>query len=201
MIEKYKKYLDKIGVHLQKFFAQQQPYIFCKEGCSICCETGEYPFTKVEFEYAMIGFETLSAEEKEIVREKVKKIKKAKEEAIKKTPDKKFMHACPFLIDKKCSIYNYRGIICRSHGLVSFSTDQNDKTVYNMPRCVDSGLNYSNVYDRETNTISSKMWKETGIEEEPVSYNIGLKFLLDNKTTKDLELDFGERRAIINFFE
>ncbi len=200
MIEKYEQYLEKIGGHLQKFFARQKPYIFCKEGCAICCESGEYPFSALEFQYAMIGYNNLSEEEKAIIQKKVQEIKTAKAEAKESPSDEKFMHECPFLINKKCSIYNHRGIICRSYGLVYFTTDDNDKVSYKMPCCVDNGLNYSNVYDEETGNISSKRWKETGIEEEPVSFNVGLKFLLNNNMTKELELDFGEHKALIDWF-
>jgi len=197
MIEKYEKYLEKIGVYLEKFFAQQKPYIFCKEGCAICCETGEYPFSKVEFQYAMIGYQGLSDEEKDIVQSKVKEIKKLK----KASKDKKFLHECPFLIDKKCSIYTHRGIICRSYGLMYFVADKDNKLSYKRPCCSEMGLNYSNVLDEETGMISAEMWKETGIETEPLSYNVGLDFLIDNNITKELGLEVGEQKAIIDWFE
>lgn len=197
MIELYEKYLDNIGESFDKFFAQQKPYICCKEGCSLCCESGEYPFTKLEFDYTLVGYNKLNEKEKNIIQEKVERIKKAKKEH---SEDKKFMHECPFLIDTKCSIYKYRGLVCRNHGLMQYTTDKDDKMVYSMPHCVEEGLNYSNVYDPDTGKISSKKWKETGIEAEPVSYNVGLKFLTDNNTTRVLKLDFGEAKALIDWF-
>ena len=200
MIEKYEKYLDKINEPLQRFFAQQKPYIFCKEGCAICCETGEYPFSELEFQYAMIGYNALPEKEKNIIQEKVRKIKELKYDSEIKVDSEKFMHECPFLIEKKCSIYKYRGIICRSYGLTYYSIDKEGKTNYNLPCCVDNGLNYSNVYDKKNGTICSKKWAETGIEEEPVSYNVGLNFLLDNEMTKELELEFGKSKALIDWF-
>jgi len=196
MIEKYENYLEIIGASLQKFFTQQKPYIFCKEGCSICCETGEYPFSELEYNYAMIGYNQLSEEMKKNIQEKVDEIKKTKEIST----EKKFMHECPFLIEKKCSIYKYRGVICRSYGLVSYATDKNGETKYNMPCCCMDGLNYNNVYDEESKTFSSKKWEETGIEVEPVSHNVGLNFLLNNNVTQDLELKFGEQKALIDWF-
>lgn len=193
MIEKYELYLEQIGGHLNKFFLQQKPYIFCKEGCSICCEVGEYPFSELEFKYAMLGYNNLSKEEKSIVQKNIKRIKKEKENS----NDKKFLYECPFLVKKKCSIYKYRGLICRSYGLTYFTTGKDGKVFYNMPCCVDNGLNYSSVYDWQTGTISSKKWKETGIEAEPVSYNVGLDFLLNNEMTQEIE--FGESKAIIDW--
>lgn len=196
MIEKYEQYLEQLNGFLKKFFDQQKPYIFCKEGCAICCETGEYPFSELEFQYAMLGYSNLRIEEKNIIKNKVEEIKKDK----KNSTDKSFMHACPFLINKKCSIYEHRGIICRSYGLLSYHTNKSNEQKYNIPCCVDNGLNYSNVYDKEIKMISSKLWEKTGIETEPVSYNIGLKFLLDNTITQKLELKFGDSKALIDWF-
>lgn len=200
MIKKYEIYLNTINGNLRKFFKDQEPYIFCKEGCSMCCEEGEYPFSELEFLYAMIGHNTLNEETKLKIYEKVKKIKAEKENFKPNENTKKFFYACPFLIDKKCSIYEHRGIICRNYGLVYYTKDNDGKTNYNMPCCVDKGLNYSNVYDKETKTLSSKKWKETGIETEPVSYNVERDFLLNNNLTKELELDFGVSKALIDWF-
>lgn len=200
MIKKYELYLNTINENLQKFFKDQEPYIFCKEGCSMCCEEGEYPFSELEFLYAMIGHNALSEETKVKIHENVKKIKAEKEGFKPDESNKKFFYECPFLINKKCSIYHHRGVICRNYGLVYYTKDKDEKTNYNMPCCVDKGLNYSNVYDKETKTLSSKRWKETGIETEPVSYNVERDFLLNNNLTKELELDFGASKALIEWF-
>lgn len=197
MIYKYEKYLNLINKHLlQKFFEQQKDYINCKSGCSFCCEAGEYPFSEVEFQYAMLGYNSLSEEEKGIIQAKIEKVKKTKAEFNKKG----FMYECPFLINKKCSIYNYRGIICRTHGLMYFIPDEDTPTKSKCPSCINIGLNYSNIYDKAKNVISVEMWEKTGIETEPVAYNIGLKYLLNNILTEELELEFGEVKALIDWF-
>lgn len=201
MTEKYEKYLDKIGPFLQKFFKQQEEYIRCKAGCAICCETGEYPFSKPEFDYAMKGYQELSDDEKKLIDEKVREIKKQKREYLKSTNKEAFMHECPFLINKKCSIYEHRGIICRSYGLMFFTTDKNGQDKLKMPCCVDMGLNYSNVYDPKTKMISAEKWKASGIEAEPVSYNVGLDFLTDNSMTQELGLEIKEQKPMIDWFE
>jgi len=198
MIEKYEKYLQIIGSSLDKFFEQQKPYIFCKEGCSICCETGSYPLSKIEFDYIMIGYEKLPREIKEKIKENIESIKAEKNNFTQK---KEFMHACPFLINKKCSVYNNRAIICRSYGLMSYYDDKDGVQKYKIPCCVDNGLNYSNVYDKKLKTITSKKWEETGIEIEPVSHNIDLFFLHNNETTKHLNLEFGTLKSIIDWFD
>lgn len=196
MIYKYEKYLDILNTYFTKYFNQQKPYICCKEGCDICCATGEYPFSEVEFKYAMNGFDLLSEEEKNIVKENVIKIKEEK----KKNTGETFLHACPFLINKKCSIYKHRGIICRSYGLLYFTNDKEGNEVFKIPYCVNLGLNYSRIYDAEKGTISTEKWKETGIEEEPLSYNVGLDFLINCEIAKELELEFGQQKALIDWF-
>lgn len=201
MIKKHEKYLEKLGGYLENFFTSQQPYIFCKEGCSLCCETGEYPFSKTEFDYAMIGYQFLDNETKKVVDANVKEIKNAKKEAQNKTGEQKFMHQCPFLIDKKCSIYKHRGIICRSYGLLHFTVDDEGNKSHKKPFCSELGLNYSNVLDEETGKISSKKWKALGIEIEPLGFNIGLDVLNNNDITKELGLELGEQRALIDWFE
>lgn len=194
MFRTYEKYLDQIGAKIDKFFDQAKPYIFCKEGCSHCCETGQYPFSELEFKYILFGALNLSAEEIKIIDENVAEIKKQQKES----NDDPFMYKCPFLINKRCCVYKYRGLICRTHGLAFYIDDnQNIK----IPGCVDFGLNYSNVVDKETKMISQEIFDSLGFEKEPVAYNLSLKFLMNNEATEYLELDFGESKASIDWFE
>lgn len=197
MIETYEKYLKMLEPSLKGFFEQQKPYIFCKEGCAICCETGTYPFSKVEFDYMVKGYEELSDDLKEQIKKNIEEIKKDKS----KTTEKRFLHACPFLLNKKCSIYSHRGLICRAYGLMSFYKDENGETKFKMPCCVDNGLNYSNVYDPKEKKISQKMWDATNIEVEPVSCNVDLSFLINNQTTRELNLDFGPQKVLLEWLE
>lgn len=192
-IEKYEIYLRFVDKKVGEFFKEQAPYIFCKEGCSHCCETGEYPFSKIEFAYLMIGVKSLSPEVVQKIEENMYRIRLEKE-AYK--GNKPFMHACPFLIENKCSLYRYRGIICRTHGLAFFS--KTNKLL--VPACVNLGLNYSNVYDFENETISDEKYKNSGIEQEPLAHNVGLHFMMNNDLTKNLELDFGELKPMHQWF-
>lgn len=196
MLEIYEKYLENIGKSLEKFFREQEPYICCKKGCSSCCETGEYPFSELEFNYAMVGYNNLSEEDKNIIQNKVAQIKE-KKEAFK---GDKFLYECPFLVNKVCSIYNNRGLICRNHGLAYYSKKQNEELKYILPHCVNDKLNYYSVYDEKLGTISSEKWAETGIDVEPVSYNISWEFLTNNDTTKQLGIDFGKAKSLVDWF-
>lgn len=197
MIEAYLKYLNILNErYFQKFFQQQKDYIFCKSKCSHCCEYGQYPFSELEFKYAMIGYNSLSDEKKLLIRKKVNEIK---EKQISSN-SQEFMYECPFLIDKLCSIYDYRGIICRTHGLMFFYEDENGESKSKAPKCMNIGLNYSNVYDAKNKTISLELWEKSGIKTEPIAYNLSLKFLLNNVLTKELGLEFGEEKALIDWF-
>ncbi len=198
MIEKYEKYLEIVGSYLDKYFEQQKPYIHCKEGCSFCCECGEYPFTKLEMHYLMSGFLKLDEKTKDKIRQKISNLKEEKQKALEKS--EKFLYECPFLIDKKCSVYDYRGIICRNYGLMTMFESKEKKETFQIPYCAEEGLNYSIVFDKKRGTISKKMWEKSGIEQEPLSYNVGLNYLLDNEFTQELNIDFGDQLSLIDWF-
>jgi len=191
-IQKYRAYLKYLDKKLGDIFKEQAPYIFCKEGCSSCCEKGEYPFTEVEFAYLMLGVQKADKTTCEIIENNMKKIKEDK----LKNKDRKFLYACPFLINKKCSLYEYRGIICRSHGVAFFS--QNKQLL--LPACVDEGLNYSNVYDYDTQKISDEKYRASGIKQEPLAHNVGVYYLTNNEATQAIGLDFGEIKPMCDWF-
>ena len=192
-IRKYELYLQFLEKKLKSFFEEQSPYIYCKEGCSYCCEKGEYPFSEIEFAYLMMGVRTLDAEIVRVIENNIIELKKQKESA---NPDKPFMHQCPFLVNKRCSLYNFRGIICRSHGLAFFSR----KRKLMVPACVDFGLNYSSVYDFDTGTISNEKYQKSGIKQEPLAHNVGVHYLTNNDFLKSIGLDFGEIKPMLYWF-
>ncbi len=192
-IEKYELYLKFMDRQLAKFFQEQSPYIFCKEGCCSCCQNGEYPVSAVEFSYMLIGSKMLSLE---LVAQIEQNIFKVKEEKDNYQGEDIFRYACPFLLNNRCSIYNNRPIICRTHGLAYFSA----KGKLLVPACVNEGLNYSNVYDFDLNSISVEKFKELGVEQEPLAHNVGLSFMSNNDLTEKLELDFGEFKPMYKWF-
>ena len=54
--ENYEKFLESIDCDLEKIFEYQSEYLCCKRGCSLCCERGDYPLSRLEFEYLKSGF-------------------------------------------------------------------------------------------------------------------------------------------------
>ena len=112
----------------------------------------------------MQGFVNLDDNKKRIVQNNIKNIQKG--------------GACPFLINKQCSIYPYRPIVCRVHGLAYICRDE----VVKVPYCAQEGKNYTNVY------------KNGEIEINPIKEN------LDNiELLKDF--DYGEIRNLIDWIK
>lgn len=194
--EKYQKYLDLIEGELNKFFEDQKDYLHCKPGCSICCEWGDYPFSQLEMEYAISGFKTLNDDEKAVIASRINKLKVQKAFSI----NMHFMYECPFLVDKKCSIYEYRPIVCRTHGFMYSYKDKDGNVTNKCAECVKKGLNYSNVYDSEKEMISMQLWAESGIKNKPEIYDISRDTLLDNELTAKLGIDFGETKSLLDWF-
>ena len=190
-IEDYILYIAYLEQKLSKFFEAQKPYIYCKKGCSKCCQNGEYPFSKSEFNFLKIGFSKLPEELKNTINEKIKKIK------FEKTGEG-FTYECPFLIDNECSVYEFRGIICRSFGLMSI----NPKGLSKIPFCAFEGLNYSNVVEPETKVISVEKYKKLGENiPEPLAYNVGYEFLTSKNIEENFHIAFGEKKPLIDWFE
>ena len=188
----YLLYLAYLTKKLDGFFEKQSPYIFCKKGCSKCCENGEYPFSRLEYDFIMIGFSKLAPE---IRQEILNKVKNIKEEKIKSGDE--FTYECPFLINHECSVYEFRGIICRSFGLMSINPEGLSK----IPFCAFEGLNYSNVVEPDTKIISTEKYKKLGENiPEPLAFNVGYKFLTSKNIEENFKIHFGDKKALIDWF-
>lgn len=194
MLKNYGLYLYHITNKINEFFERQKAYIFCKEGCSKCCEEGEYPWSNIEYQYLMEGFNKLPNETKKIIIAETRKLKEEK----KKFIGERFMHKCPFLINKVCSVYEHRGIICRSFGLLTKNAKNGHVKV---PFCYGMGLNYSNVYDEKQNILSNEKYKELGIDTPPNCYNVDYAFLTDDVFARGYGFEFGEKKPLLDFLE
>lgn len=192
MIQNYIVYLKFINEKLDKFFKAQSPYIFCKRGCSMCCKNAQLPYSKIEMDYLMLGAWQLSLEAKRIVAGNVKKI--CEDRSVFK--GEKFYYDCPFLINDVCSVYDYRGIICRSFGLMTHGSDGKIK----VPFCCFQGLNYSNVMEDGTGKISAEKFKKSGFTKEPLAYNVSYEFLTDDDFAKSFKFEFGVKKPMIEWF-
>lgn len=184
-MKNYEKFLGILTDDLNKMFEHQKEHLCCEEGCSLCCERGNFPFSKLEFDYLMEGFKTLDEDTKNVIRKNIQKIKSENLNS----------YTCPFLIDKKCSLYKYRGLICRTFGLLSMSVD-NELTI---PFCAGLGLNYSKYFDKEKQTISYNLVQSIPSKHPPRPFNINLNNLMSLDILKELDLEFGEVKRMIDW--
>lgn len=177
MLKKYELFLKDFDKKLKKYFSQQSEHICCKEGCSGCCEIGDYPFTQLEMMYLMEGFKNLPTETKIQVKNNLMAIKKNRFST-------HLFYKCPFLINKKCSVYKYRGLTCRTFGLAYLI----DKKTVKVPECANEGLCYSKVY------------KDGELVTEPIKENLSLLKITNSQLAKSHKLEFGESRSLVDWF-
>ena len=191
LLKRYEYYLSVISEELQKIFEYQREYICCQNGCSGCCEKGMYPYSKLEADYIKLGYNNLPEEVKKIVKDNLIQLKKELEEH----KGENFLHDCPFLIDGSCCVYQYRGIICRTFGLIT----ENSEGKLTIPYCAGIGLNYSKVYDAEKKRILEEKVEELGYKVMPKAYNLSRENMMHLSLAKTLGIDFGESKMLIEW--
>ena len=197
-LELYYRFIRVVGERITDHFEDQKEYLHCKKGCSMCCEQGQYPCSKLEYEFLSIGFGTLDEDTRLQIVQNILELK----EQQKNCKDEKFFYRCPFLINNECSIYKFRPIICRTFGLAYFKYDYKNEKILetiNFPFCIEHNKNYSDVYNKETNCLSTEKYKQLGYKNEPKTYNFSRNFLIKEVGEKMLNLDFGETKAIIDW--
>ena len=195
----YILYLDIIQKKIDKFFEDQKEYIFCHAGCAKCCKHAQFPFSEIEFRFLLEGMFSLDKDLQMQIMEKIETIIEDKKEHQEKNPNEKFRYNCPFLINDVCSVYNFRGIVCRYFGLMSFKPDVEHSS--EIPFCAYEGLNYSNVIDFEKKEISSKKFKEQNLKNEPKAFNTGYLTLTDSTFEQKFDFEFGKTKPLIDWFE
>ena len=173
MLENYGKFLNELDRQLGGLFESQKAHIHCKPGCSGCCEVGDYPMSRLEMEYLMSAFVRLDAATQAQVRANIDATRGATE------------YQCPFLIGGLCSVYEHRGIVCRTHGL-AYLCEEGVK----LPECVREGLNYSEVFDVETSIFST----------EPIKTSLRTDDILRSPLAKHFQLEPGDIRPLIAWF-
>lgn len=185
MINRYKNFLKDFDELLKALFFSQDKYINCKKGCSKCCEKGDYPFSQLEFSYLTQGYLTLPENRRILVQQNIRNLKLDKKEF----KGERFEHVCPFLINGECSVYDYRGIVCRTFGFCYYD-DINGYV--RLPDCVNDGLNYSQYYDKETGMLNIK---------DVPKVNLRIDRVLKSELSEKYELESGEIRPMMEWFE
>ena len=185
MLSRYEKFLEDFDAIMDDLFKKQARYVKCKKGCSLCCETGNYPFSHLEFSYLTKGFISLPADKKIIVQKNIKNLVKQKKEF----KGERFEHRCPFLIGNECCVYKYRGLVCRAFG-IGYYDDVKDYV--KLPECVHSGLNYSEFYDEKSHTLTIN---------DVVNINLRIDRILGSKLAQTYNLDYGDIRPMLEWLE
>lgn len=196
LLEKYIEYTEILKEKLDGYFTDQKEFLKCKAGCDLCCKNSYYPVSQLEYEYIKIGFEkNYSKEEREKINQTAVDIIKNRREFLKTNPNiMEFSYKCPFLVDGACGNYEYRALLCRSHGLIYKDPDKTNKN--NAPCCMKLGLNYSDVHNSEENKfLSDEKIKELGIESTPKAYNLSYSALMEDSGISD----FGDVRMLFEW--
>ena len=183
MLENYKDFLKEFDSKIRILFQEQKEYIKCESGCSKCCKKGNYPFSQIEFTYITQGYINLPTNTKILVQQNFRKLLFDKKES----KNKNLEHQCPFLINNKCCVYEYRGIICRTFGLCYYDEE---KKYVRLPECVNEGLNYSKYYDKKTKTLN--------IKDVPM-INLRVDKVLSSSLAKKYNIKLGEIRPILDW--
>ena len=182
MLERYEKFLEKFDEKISKYFCLHKEFIKCKKGCSACCEIGEYPFSRLEAEYLMSGYQKLPKEIQENIKQNISRLREEKQ----KNSCKNFSYCCPFLIEKECSLYKYRGLVCRTFGLAYVCSG-----AVRLPECVNFGLNYSENFAPKTSEI---------FLDNPIAEDLRIDKIFSSELAKKYELEHGEIRRLIDWF-
>jgi uncharacterized protein len=108
MNEGYRTYLallDKVDGFLAKVRKRYEQEILCRKGCADCCRQ-PLSLWPVEAHHLARGLETLASSLIERLRER--------DEAV----------GCPLLVDEVCALYDYRPVLCRTHGYPFVSREE-----------------------------------------------------------------------------
>ena len=181
----YKNFIEEFDKIIEKYFFRQKKYIKCKAGCSKCCEKGDFPFSQAEFTYLTTGYINLPPELKITIQQKIKQQLVEK----RKNKGRRFEHICPFLINGECSVYEYRGIICRTFGLAYYDEENN---YVRLPDCVNYGLNYSEYYDKKNHTLNIP---------DVLKHNLRIDKVLNSDLAQKHKVECGEIRPMLDWLQ
>lgn len=104
LFKRYERIRDKVDTLSEKLEGEHQKHLSCKMGCDLCC-----------MDYSIFPVEYYS------IREALKASSFVPDLPSVNKPD-----SCVFLKDHKCTIYDERPVICRTHGLPLLFMGEND---------------------------------------------------------------------------
>jgi Fe-S-cluster containining protein len=111
-LKNYLTFVKKIDAFCNNITTEFQEFILCKPGCSKCCRhLSLFPVEGAALSYAI---SMLSEDEKAL---------------LEKHAEKGDRSECPFLAEDICMIYEFRPVICRTHGLPVMTEGDGKKTI------------------------------------------------------------------------
>ena len=137
MIDSFALFSDRLKAAFQRMDAAYQEaadyYDFHCSGCEDnCCRTRFHHHTLLEFFYIFKGFEELSAEKRQDIRQKAEAVCSESLESERRGETIRLM--CPLNENGLCLLYDYRPMICRLHG-ISHEIHRPDGQVLYGPGC------------------------------------------------------------------
>lgn len=192
-LKNYAIYLKFVQNELDKLFEKQKEYLCCDKGCGKCCKGGQFHYSEIEMMYLLTGYMKLDMDKQTLIDDRINKILEDK----KNFKGEIFKYNCPFLIDEACCVYEYRGVICRSFGLMI----QDPTGKINVPFCAYEGLSYSKVLDTETNEIDEEKVKQGNYKEKPLGFNAGYNYLTSEEYAKGFNVEFTNKKPMIEWYE
>jgi len=113
-------FLDRLRVIFenmdQQYARAAAHYNFDCKGCrDNCCRTRFHHHTHIEYLFMLSGYRSLDLENRRVLKARAARICHAGDEVIK--DDGTIPPMCPLNMDDLCSLYAYRPMICRLHGI------------------------------------------------------------------------------------
>ncbi|HRY91139.1 MAG TPA: YkgJ family cysteine cluster protein [Candidatus Gracilibacteria bacterium] len=134
--------------------------VACRKGCSACCEQPELPILNAEIE--TIGDHIKNRIGRELRRKILKKVERQKPSSM----------ACPFLIDKACSIYAVRPLACRTFHMVGLQCRPGENIL---------NTRFEDMVMLDSQKMNEALWPMVALIEENVEK-------MDKQDSKYLEL-------------
>ncbi len=103
MNENYQALLAKADAHFQSVRHTHPEQFACRSGCADCCRQH---LSLTPLEAAALDSVLAAHPQRTLLQSQARQVLQHPEQH----PD------CPLLVEKKCSIYNHRPLICRTHG-------------------------------------------------------------------------------------
>jgi Fe-S-cluster containining protein len=183
---------------LQRLFAEMdlkydgaaEHYGFKCDGCEVnCCLTRFYHHTYLEYQFIRKGFENLDSQKQREIQLKADEICRQTARADKKGQPVRLM--CPLNDGGLCTLYPYRPMICRLHG-IPYELQKPGRQVFHGPGCstFDRRCSKKSYYKFERTLLYSEMARLENEFKQAAGLTGRIKW-----TIAEMIPDFGSRKV------